>query len=170
MNYKRKLAGVVAASLLGAIGLAACDSNNPDAYGTVQVKLTDAPIDDFSEANITITRIVLVGDDEAELGATEDYVLYEGSFTANLLDLQNGIDTMLVRDEVPVGAYKQLRVVVDEPGLKIGGFQRVSSIQASADISADSSVRPGDYQVRIRSGRLGIVPETGDIIRILPAD
>lgn len=113
-NYRRKLAGVAAAALLGMIGLAGCDSNSPDAYGTVAVRLTDAPIDDFSEAIITINRIVLVGDDEVELDDAEGYVLYDGSFTANLLDLQNGIDTLLVRDEVPVGAYRQIRVVVDE--------------------------------------------------------
>ena len=63
-----------------------------------------------------------------------------------------------------------LTVSVDEPGLKIGKFQRVSAIQASADISADRNVRPGDYQVRIRSLRQSVVPETGDIIRIVPAD
>lgn len=112
MSYNRKLAGIAAAALLGIISLAGCDSNDSATYGTVQVKLTDAPIDEFSEANITINRIVLVGDEETGLG--EGYVLFDGSFTANLLDLQNGIDTLLVRDEVPVGSYSQLRVIVDE--------------------------------------------------------
>ncbi len=65
---------------------------------------------------------------------------------------------------------ESLVVHVDDPGLKIGKFQRISPIQAVADISAESTVRPGDYQVRIEHLRFHVVPESGDIIRILPAE
>lgn len=62
---------------------------------------------------------------------------------------------------------QELRVAVDEPGLKIGKFKWVSAIQATAPISAAATVNPGDYQVRIRHRKERVVPESGDIIRVV---
>ena len=94
----------VAAGL--AAGLVACD-NASDGTGHVAVRLTDAPLDDFSTANVTITRVDLIGAD-----STRTHTLSSASQRFDLLRLRNGVTAALGGADVPEGRYQGLRLYV----------------------------------------------------------
>lgn len=84
-----------------------CDSAGSDVHGRVQILLTDAPLDDVAEANVTIERVELLSaDGEAPL------VLADTAQAFNLLELQDGLTAPLADVPVPVGTYRQLRLIV----------------------------------------------------------
>ena len=58
------------------------------------------------------------------------------------------------------------RASVDEPGLVIGAFKRLSPEKASADILVGKDVAPGDYWIRIFSGGKTVSPALGAFIRV----
>ena len=61
---------------------------------------------------------------------------------------------------------ESIQTEVDESGLVVGGFVWVDSSRAVADIEAKPSVKPGDYQIRMRVKGQSVVPHTGDIIDV----
>ena len=89
-------------------------------YGTVSVKLTDAPFpySFVSEANVTITKVEARRKNisEPEDGENDNpfEVLFEGEVSANLLELTNGVTKSLGEAEVPVGTYDLVRVYVKD--------------------------------------------------------
>ena len=89
------------------IGLAACDSASSGGTGHVAVRLTDAPLDDFSTANVTITRVDLIGAD-----STRTHTLSSASQRFDLLRLRNGVTAALGGADVPEGRYQGLRLYV----------------------------------------------------------
>lgn len=77
---------------------------------TLKVKMTDAPFpfEFVAEANVTIDKIELKTMNEEE----EFILLSEEEMSFNLLDLTNGITTVLVDMEIPTGSYDQIRMRV----------------------------------------------------------
>jgi len=113
-------------ALLG-LAVSACDTSGADTgSASLTVRMTDAPFpfDLASEANVTITRIELVADEDTSstgdstgVDAANRIVLFDGEpFLLNLLDLRDGVDTTLVKDlSIPAdGSYRQLRFFVGE--------------------------------------------------------
>jgi hypothetical protein len=97
--------------------LVACDSD--DKTARIQVWLTDAP-GDFDEVNVDIESVeVHVGEGESESGwKTLD--VNKGIY--NLLELTNGLDTLLGEIEIPAGKISQVRLVLgDGNTLKVNG-------------------------------------------------
>jgi hypothetical protein len=106
--------GLLGSAVVFALILSGCDafSNDRDVTGRVQVLITDNPLDDFAEANVTIRRVELLGVDGS--GESMLYVLTDTPQEFNLLDLRNGVTAPLAEADIPVGRYNQVRVVVDE--------------------------------------------------------
>ena len=116
--------------LLGiGLSLSACDALGSEAeQARLTVRLTDAPFpfDLADSANVTITRIELLaaeddGDASNDTSATEAVrgriILYDGApVDLNLLDLRDGVDTLLVNNvTIPAdGSYNRLRFYVGE--------------------------------------------------------
>ena len=93
---------------LGLAAVSGCDSvGGGESGGSVQVLLTDAPIDNIAEANVTIERVELLG----EAGTI---VLLEEEARFDLLELTNGITTELAQEDVPAGVYHQIRLIVQD--------------------------------------------------------
>jgi len=112
---------LVAVAVLGGCD----DSTAPQDRGQVQILLTDAPSDYIGAAEVSISRVYLVGgQDESEENAESEeepagfvdlFNDPENPLSFNLLDLQNGITEALTDVvEVEAGSYGQLRLVVDE--------------------------------------------------------
>ena len=101
----RRFSGALA--LLLALAAAACDDGT-DALdpGVMTLLLTDAP-GDITQAIVTIERVEMVGDGEAE-------VLLEEPFTTDLLTLSNDFATLVDEVTVPGGSYAQLRFIIPE--------------------------------------------------------
>ncbi|MEX1259099.1 MAG: DUF4382 domain-containing protein [Gemmatimonadota bacterium] len=99
-----------------AVGCAS-DPNGPRGDGTIQVLLTDFPLEAIESAEVTISRIYLTGGGE---GHVDLFNGPEEPHQMELLDLQNGV-TLDLTGEVPIpeGSYGQLRFVVDEARLAL---------------------------------------------------
>ncbi len=103
---------VLAALLLGACG-GGSNTPAPDgtasvggkATGNVAILLTDAPTDAFSEVNLTITRIELLGEDGSGVE------VFSGERTIDLLSLRDNSDLFSIAD-VPAGDYEKIRLTV----------------------------------------------------------
>ena len=65
------------------------------------------------------------------------------------------------------GFVERISTEVDEEGLRVGEFVWVDDRRAVADIEARPEVKPGDYQIRMRSGGKPVVPAAGDIIAVV---
>jgi hypothetical protein len=86
-------------------------SNNANYQsGNVAVLLTDGPTDEFNEVNVTITEIKLLNDDG-------QVSIFQGSETVNLLDLTSHSNLFSFVDNVPVGTYDKIRLMVSDVSL-----------------------------------------------------
>jgi hypothetical protein len=95
---------------LVSVFLVCCDSDD-EKTAKVQVWLTDAP-GDYQEVNIDIQGVeVHVGDNDDESG-WRSLPAREGIY--NLLDLTNGLDTLLGEVEIPAGKISQVRLVLGD--------------------------------------------------------
>lgn len=99
--------------------LSACGSAEPEKVGTpispngkghVALVLTDAPSTEFSEINVTIEQVVLIGDDD-----TQSYVLFSGEKTIDLLTLKNYSELFGLAENVPAGSYEKIRLILKQP-------------------------------------------------------
>lgn len=111
--------------------LIACDSNEKTAR--IQVWLTDAP-GDFEQVNIDIEDVeVHVGDSESESG-WKTLSVNKGIY--NLLELTNGLDTLLGETEIPAGKISQIR-------LKLGDGNTIKVKGEVFDLSTPSGQQSG---------------------------
>ena len=122
----RKFVSIALFSLFvgtGLLGLAGCDSTGPAEEGTLRLKLTDAPLDIIEEANVTIEQVSIISGSisgEEDTTASEQgeiITLTEETQQYNLLELQNGVDTLLAQEEIPAGSYSQIRLKVTDASL-----------------------------------------------------
>lgn len=114
MTFQRPapLSFLLAALAFGVVALVGCDSagteeDETSAGGTVNVQLTDAPLDGVVEAHVTIEEVVLVGEEGR-------FTLSDETQEFDLLELQNGVTADLADAEVPEGEYEQLRLILGE--------------------------------------------------------
>ncbi|MEZ4700584.1 MAG: DUF4382 domain-containing protein [Rhodothermales bacterium] len=105
--HTTRLSVVLAAILLVAAGLTGCDSNDSPEV-RMSVLLTDAPLDDVLEANVSIDRVELLD----STGTTT--ILMDEPVRLDLLKLRDGITTELANLPVLAGAYRQIRFIVGD--------------------------------------------------------
>jgi hypothetical protein len=87
-----------------------CDNDEKSAR-RIQVRLTDAP-GDYEAVNIDLLRV----EAHASRGNEQNgwFELNTNSGVYNLLDLTNGIDTLIVDDVLPEGKISQIRLVLGD--------------------------------------------------------
>lgn len=103
---------------IGALLLSSCkkDSNNSNAQGmsTLKFRLTDAPGDyDAVYVDVQEVRVHVGDEDTTSTGSQGWYTLSNvqpGIY--DLLDFQNGLDTLIAEDDVPSGNLSQIRLVL----------------------------------------------------------
>lgn len=129
-------------AVLAVFAFTQCDvDNNPttpqEKKGSLQMKMTDAPIDDANvqSAVVTITEVRIDG---------EAYEGFSGKTTIDLLTLQNGNVKALGLSELEVGSYSEISVVLDHstdangnmPGCYV---QTVDGVKHELQASASST-------------------------------
>ncbi|HMF08845.1 MAG TPA: DUF4382 domain-containing protein [Thermoanaerobaculia bacterium] len=137
-------AWILAAALLPA--LAACSGGSVTAHvenghGTVNVFLTDAPLDlaGVKSVNVTLTSVVLYPEDSTATGSLQDMesteptpvVIVSHPATFDLLTLTGGAKALLGTDEVPAGGYARIRLEVSDAQL-VAPDGTVTSLQIDA--------------------------------------
>jgi len=109
----KKIAGFL---FLSVIWLAC--SNDNDQTARLEVRLTDAP-GDYEEVNIDI-QSVEINTDDGETGWRTLDNIETGVY--NILELTNGLDTLLASAELPAGRISQIRLILgEENSIKVGG-------------------------------------------------
>ena len=115
--------------LLGCAPEDGADTAADQPTGTVNILFTDAPTDDFSAINVTLSRIELIpfndedsdADSDAEGGDGDDSdsdrpsrraTLFTGEATFDLLQLENFTSLFSVTPDVPAGEYRKIRLTV----------------------------------------------------------
>jgi len=78
--------------------------------GSIAILLTDYPTADFSEINVTITRMEL-------LSEYKKVTIFSGSKTLNLLDLKNETMLFSMENNIPAGMYEKIRLTVSNVNL-----------------------------------------------------
>lgn len=105
----------IAGFLLLSVFWLACSEDNQTAK--LEVRLTDAP-GDYEEVNIDI-QSVEINSSEGNSGWT---TLDVESGVYNILELTNGLDTLLATAELPAGRISQIRLILgDNNSVKVNG-------------------------------------------------
>jgi hypothetical protein len=108
----KKTFGFLALSL----ALLSCSADNENAR--LEIRLTDAP-GDYEEVNVDIQGIEIHADGSTTNG-WKSLNVQKGVY--NLLELSNGIDTLLTATELPAGRISQIRLILgDDNSIKIDG-------------------------------------------------
>ena len=98
------------------ISLTNCSSDEKNAK--IEVWLTDTP-GDYDEVNIEIKEVAIHSETEGEESGWKKLEVNSGIY--NVLELTNGLDTLLAALEIPAGKISQIRLILgDNNSLKIG--------------------------------------------------
>lgn len=121
-----------------ALALAGCNSSSsdddsnivlPPQTGTVGILFTDAPSDEFDRILLTVEEVRLLG-----ANGNDDFLMWEGDETFDLLELTEFTDLFAVSEDVPVGEYEKIR-------LQIGGIELVE-LDNDGNVVRTEDVRP----------------------------
>ena len=130
-------------SLVLTAGSVGCDhSDGVMGVGNSQVRvmLTDAPADQIASAKVTISRVYVVGDNDAQVDlrlATDTPLSFE------LLDLRNGLTALLADHAVPAGTYNQLRLVVESAEVTLVDGVTFSDGSSTKSLTVPSGMQSG---------------------------
>jgi hypothetical protein len=124
-------------ALLLVLVVAGCSDSTSPGFGTMSLRMTDAPAD-FQEMNLEIIQV------SAHLGGTGDdlesssgwHVLRAESLNVDLLTLRNGVFTTLALAQVPAGHYTQIR-------LKLGAGSTVVVDGVTYPLTVPSGLQSG---------------------------
>ena len=112
--------------------------------GTVGVTIADAPTDDYSSINLTVTRIELVPDDDDD----DRVVIFEDAegATIDLLDLNATSQVLVDQSEVPAGDYEGIVLFVDQ--ILLQPIDGSPAVEAQLPANGRVFLNPrGDFEV-----------------------
>jgi len=147
-------------ALSGALFLAACGgggdgggSSSSSGQGTLNVSMTDAPACGFDHVFVTVDRVRVHSDPNADVNASgwSDIVLSPAR-RIDLLTLTNGVLTTLGQTGLPAGTYQQVRLVLTPNS---GGGAPANSV-----VPTGGTEQPMDTPSAVQSGIKIIRPFT----------
>jgi hypothetical protein len=111
---------VMALAFLALVSVAvSCSDDNEAKKAKLEIRLTDAP-GDFEEVNIDIQGLEFHQSSGEQSSGWQSLPIQTGVY--NLLDLRNGLDTLLGTFELRSGRISQIRLILgDDNTLKVGG-------------------------------------------------
>jgi hypothetical protein len=161
LSILKKWMGVFMLSIF----LMAC-SDNESKTATLHVRLTDAPAD-FQQVNIDIQSIRIHNDlGEQESGWRTLVLLEPGVY--NLLELTNGLDTLLAATELPAGKVSQIRLILGtNNSVMVGGalfpLSTPSAQQSGLKLNVNTQLKAGiTYTILLDFDAALSVVEKGD--------
>lgn len=123
-----------------------CDKDNSSDTTSVKVRMTDAP-GNYQEVNVEVTGVEFKMDDSKMVNLLVTPGVY------NLLDLVNGMDTLIASGDVPSGSLSQVRLILGENNtVKVGGvvydLTTPSAQQSGLKLNLNATLTPGvDYNL-----------------------
>lgn len=137
---RKQLQNILA--FLGLVLVAACngsEATSPPGTGKVEVRLADAPADDFESATIFVSRVYLVG---GGVGAREE-VVSSTKASYDLLTLQNGVTALMASANVRADTYAQVRLVVDSAVVVLASGRKFADGSTRASLRVPSGSESG---------------------------
>jgi hypothetical protein len=113
------------------LGFTACDSDEKNAR--IQIWLTDAP-GDYQEVNVEIQGVEIHSGEGEQGSGWKELNIHQGVY--NLLELTNGLDTLLGETEIPGGRISQIR-------LKLGNDNTIKVGDQTYDLATPSGQQSG---------------------------
>jgi len=147
----------------------ACEDDTTNEKAVLSVHLTDAPAN-YEEVLIDIEEVRYnMSAEEEENWHTLDN-LNAGVY--NLLDFTNGIDTLLVEEEIPSGTLHQIRLIIgDDNQIKVNGeyhdIQTPSAQQSGLKLNVQAPIVAGiTYEIWLDfdAGRSVVEKGNGDFL------
>ncbi len=122
----------------------ACSENN-QTTSRLEVKLTDAP-GDYEEVNIDIQSVEIHTDSGSQTSGWTTLDVKSGVY--NILELTNGLDTLLASADLPSGHISQIRLILGaNNSLKVGGetkpLSTPSAQQSGLKLNLDTDLVEG---------------------------
>ncbi|MGH7752189.1 MAG: DUF4382 domain-containing protein [Gemmatimonadales bacterium] len=143
-------------AVLAITGLVACDGTGPQ-LAQVNLYLTDAPSDQIASAQVWISRAYLVPGGFTITSTPQQF---------DLLTLQNGVTALLGSNDIPVGDYAQLRLVVDSAKITLGDGATFADGSSARTLKVPSGAESG---IKVTfPGRLHVDPAGADIVVDFP--
>jgi hypothetical protein len=116
---KRMMKNLMKLSFIALFGVSLFSCSEDSKYARLEVRLTDAP-GDYEEVNINIQGVQVHAEDGEQNGGWKSLDVNGGMY--NLLELTNGLDTLLGTIELPAGKVSQVRLILGEGNtLKMNG-------------------------------------------------
>jgi hypothetical protein len=116
-NFLTAVKSILAVFMLSLFMIACNNDDNKTA--TLHVRLTDAPAD-YQQVNIDIQSVEINSEAGTKESGWKTLTVKNGVY--NLLDLSNGLDTLLATAELPVGKVSQIRLILGTNNtIKVGG-------------------------------------------------
>lgn len=109
-----------------------CDKvSSGDGQGNLVIKVTDDPFDisSIESATVTITKVEIKKAGDGVSDGNPFVVLSEDTVTIDLINLRNGVTETLLELEIPAGEYDQIRLYVEEAGLKLKDFDESYNVK-----------------------------------------
>lgn len=125
------------APLLILLGSVACSESS--STGTVVVRLTDAPADDFASVIVYISEVTVKGSG----ASANEMVISSTEQSFDLLTLQNGVTAALGTATVPTGSYSQIRLLVDSARVTLKAGNTFTDGTSSAKLTVPSGSQTG---------------------------
>ncbi|GAB4375717.1 MAG: hypothetical protein Kow0075_02260 [Salibacteraceae bacterium] len=140
---------------LVSIALGACEKNEPaEGFSRLKVVMHDTAAD-YQAVNVEIIGAMACVHSNGDSGW---YALEVNSGVYNLLELQNGIDTVLVNDtEIPSGHLTQLRLILGDSNsvvlsndTQLLPMKTPSAQQSGLKINVNQALLPGkEYEITL---------------------
>jgi len=125
-----KLLSLLITAMISVVLIYGCQKENSSGTTDLKIRMTDNPFN-ATEVNVDIRQVrVNFGDDST--GGWVDLDTHAGIY--NLLDLTNGIDTLIAHDTVHTGTLRQIRFVLgDENDITINGVNYPLTIPSGSE-------------------------------------
>jgi len=106
---KKNVIILAAMLLMGTVAFISCKKDKEQGTSTLHVRLTDAPTV-YEEVNVDIREVKIKFSDDATDSGWMTLTTFPGIY--RLLDLQNGVDTLLATGVFPTQAVKEIRFIL----------------------------------------------------------
>lgn len=168
ISRKRLITAALAAVV--AVPFAACDDSIGTDEATLRLLLTDAASDYIEAASVDVGRIELLSEDGPPIQLTVDGT----AGFVNLLDLQDGVTQTLASVDIPAGTYHQLRLFLDEAGVRLKQEFQFNDGTRERNLFIPSAAQTG-IKIDLRAagtepGAEGGVFISGDMVLVLDFD
>lgn len=147
-----------------ALSLALFSCSNEDQNARLEIRLTDAP-GDYEEVNIDIQGIEIHSEGGDATSGWKSLNVQKGIY--NLLDLTNGVDTLLAATELPAGKVSQIRLILGEDNtVKVDGEEMAmatpSAQQSGLKLNVHATLTEGiTYRILLDFDAARSVVKTG---------